>query len=203
MHTFLRSVIKNSVCVVLSIKSIYFHRLEIESGKKKIQLKNPKKLITSISILPFSWHKTTLANYRFLQVLNLEFNLAFAENCLLCFQVSFITIPATAGFILIQLHSRFDALALTMISIGLVVTNAILFLIYPSGVSLRTNSIKLLKSLSATSNLWTREKDSCQPLKIKLGSFKIFEKAMVLTTLHLVLVWTARYILIFSRLNKI
>ena len=79
----------------------------------------------------------------------------------------------------------------------------ILFLVYPSGVSLGTNSMKFLKSLPATSNLWKRQKDSCQPLKIKLGSFKIFGRAMVLTTLHLVLVWTARYILIFSKLNRI
>ena len=146
--------------------------------------------------------QSMLIHYRSLQILNMEFNLCFSEVFLPLLQFGIIFSPATTTFILILLHSQLDGLTLTVTSFASIVPLILVFLFYPSGVSCGTYSVNFLKSFTLTSNRWKREKNSCRPLKVELGSMMIFGRAMVLKTLHLIFIWTARYTLLNSKYTQ-
>ena len=146
-----------------------------------------------------SSEQSLLVHYNCLRILNMEFNSCFAELFLPMLQFAIIFMPATTIFILILQHSQLDALTLTVTSFGSIVPLTCVFLFYPSGVACGTYSVKFLNSVTLASYRWRREKMCRPPLKVKLGSLIIFGRAMVLKTLHLILIWTARCTLLCSK----
>ena len=143
-----------------------------------------------------------ILSYRCSQILNLEFNSCFAEVFFPLLQFASIFLPAVSTSILVLLHSHLDALTLTVTSFGSILPPVLVILVYPGGALLGTHSVSFLKSLTLTSNRWKREKASCRSLSVELGSLIIFGRAMVLKTLHLICIWTARSTLLSSKYTR-
>ena len=164
--------------------------------------KTPAAKTQVSNIAEFLQGNSPIITYRCLQLLNHEFNSSLARICLPWLQFALIVFPATLNYILIRLHSELDTLTLSMLSLSLCITIGIVSLVYPIGASIGTDSVKYLHALKVKSNRWKRQTSSCLPLKIKMGSVAVLGRFTVLKTMHLIVFWTVRYILLFSKRVK-
>ena len=83
-----------------------------------------------------------------------------------------------------------------MISVNCV---QIIIILFPIGATLTGDSVLYLNALTAASHKWKRQARACQPLKIKVGSMSVLRRITVFKMLHLVVFYTMRYMLVFSK----